>query len=670
MLNRFPSIQTPFPGATPEQVESLVTEPIESKLSEVAQIGKIESVSGTGLSVVSVELDDSVTAANQNEILAQIREKLDQVELPGGVQRPDLSTDDGGGAYTLMVSINAAPDSLFDAIAMGRLANDLADELRRINGTETVEVIGQVEERITVSVDPTRLAQTGLRLSDVAGLIQSADINGASGVLRQDQTNLTLNMAGTFETLDRIRQLPLRVDGALDLRVQDIATVARGWMQPLESETYFNDRPGVVVAARVGPQVRVDNWTARAMDAVDQIAASAPSSFKVQSVFEQRGYISDRLSDLAGNLIAGAGIVFVVVMLFMGWRAALIVGSALPLTFAGVLFGLSLLGVQIHQMSVFGMIIALGLLIDNAIVMVDEVRVRMHDGTPPSNAIVGAVGYLSGPLFASTLTTVLGFAPILLLQGAIGDFIKAIAISVTLALIVSYVISMTLIPALAGRYPGRMERTGFLARGLQWPAISNGFRGFLTFTTRWTPLGIGLSMIPAVAGFALVGTLGMQFFPAADRDHFEVKITFPPSQSIDQTRAEYDRIYDLIRREISPIAQSWVIGRSHPAVYYNQIPEQRRNDSYLHGVLTFESAEASRGSIARAQALLDQALPSARVVALPFGQGPPVAYPLAFRIFGSDLGKLAEIGSKFAKLYKIIHKSFIPQRRFPRMRCA
>ena len=149
-----------------------------------------------------------------------------------------------------------------------------------------------------------------------------------------------------------------------------------------------------------------------------------------------------------------------------------------------VLFGLSLLGVQIHQMSVFGMIIALGLLIDNAIVMVDEVRARIHRGIRPAQAMTDSVVYLRGPLFASTLTTVLGFAPILLLSGAIGDFIRAIAISVTLALITSFVLSMTLIPALTGRYPGKSASSGWLAQGVSLPGLTRLFRSVLVVLTR------------------------------------------------------------------------------------------------------------------------------------------------------------------------------------------
>ena len=644
LLNRFPAIETRFPGATPEQVEILVTEPIEEAIREVPQVAIIESTSATGLSIVNVELDDSVTSDNQNEIIAQLREKLDSVVLPTQALAPDLSTDGGGaGAYTLVLGVQAT-QPYFDMIEMGRLSNQILDLVRQIPGTEYARLMGEPDERVWIEVNADRLPDLGLGMGALANQVRQADINGASGVLRQGERNLTLNLQGGFDTVQRIADLPILVANGQSVTLGQIAHIRKGWKSPVDTLAWVDDLPTIHIAARVNPRARVDLWTASAISQAQAMAELWDSNYQLITVFEQRKYTQSRLAELTSNLVAGAGIVFLVVLVFMGWRAALIVGSALPLTFAGVLFGLSLLGVQIHQMSVFGMIIALGLLIDNAIVMVDEVRARIHRGIRPAQAMTDSVVYLRGPLFASTLTTVLGFAPILLLSGAIGDFIRAIAISVTLALITSFVLSMTLIPALTGRYPGKSASSGWLAQGVSLPGLTRLFRSVLVVLTRFSPAGVLLGMIPGVAGFALVGTLGMQFFPAADRDHFEVKITFAPTQSLAETELAYRRVYSLIQATVSPAQQSWTIGESHPAVYYNQIPDVTRNDAYLHGVLTFDSAGQSRAAIDQVQSNLEQALPNARVVVLPFGQGPPVAYPLTFRVFGPDLAVLADIG--------------------------
>ena len=643
LLNRFPVITTTFPGASPEQVEALITQPMEEAMREVPQVAKLETTSSTGFSVVAIELDDSVTRDNQAEIIAKVREEMEQVVMPAGAMTPELATNDGDGAYTYIAGVKWVAQGEPDRARMTRAAEVIEEKLRKLSGTEYVTLIGEVTEEILIDVDQRRLAQAGLGLPAIQQALAGADINGAAGTLTQGESQLSLNLAGSFDNLERIRDLPIRVADSNALRLGDIASVSQGWKTPEETRTRVNGLATVMVAARVNPQVRVDNWTQAAKSVVAEVDASLAQPLAVFEVFEQAKYTGERLDELGANLVLGAAIVLGVVFVFMGWRAALVVGLALPLTFSGVLFGLSLLGVQIHQMSVFGMIIALGLLIDNAIVMVDEVRARLRAGDPPLQALTGAVGFLSGPLFASTLTTVLGFAPILLLNGAIGDFIGAIAVSVSLALLISYGLSMTLLPALAARYSGSVG-AGFAANGLQIPALSRAFRGLILRLTQYAPVGVLLAMVPAIAGFALVGTLGLQFFPAADRDHFEVKITLPSTASLAQTEQALDQVEQLVSEQLKPIQATWSYGESHPAVYYNQIREQRRNDAYLHGVLTFESADQSRAALAQIQPLLDQALPQARVVALPFGQGPPVAFPIAFRLFGEDLKILADLG--------------------------
>ncbi len=643
LLNRFPVITTTFPGAAPEQVEALITKPMEDAMREVPQVAKLETTSSTGFSVVAIELDDSVNKDNQAEIIAKVREEMEQVELPAAALEPELSTNDGDGAYTLIAGVKWTGQGEPDRGRMTRAAEVIEDRLRQLSGTEYVKLIGEVTQEIQIDVDQRRLAQSGLSLLAIQQALAGADINGAAGALNQSQSNLNLNLSGSFDDLQRIRDIPIRVQDAQQLRLSDIAQVSVGWKTPEETRTRVNGFPTVMIGARVNPQVRVDNWTQSAQVVLSEVGDELAQPIEVFEVFVQAKYTNERLDELGANLVLGAAIVLAVVFVFMGWRAALVVGLALPLTFSGVLFGLSLLGVQIHQMSVFGMIIALGLLIDNAIVMVDEVRTRLRAGDEPLKALTGSVGFLSGPLFASTLTTVLGFAPILLLNGAIGDFIGAIAISVSLALLISYVLSMTLLPALAARYGGSAGH-GFWANGLTIPPLTQAFRALIYRMTQFAPIGVLVAMVPAVAGFALVGTLGLQFFPAADRDHFEVKITLPRTVSLAETEAALDQIETLVDDQLQPIQATWSFGESHPAVYYNQIREQRRNDSYLHGVLTFNSADESRAALAQIQPLLDQALPQARVVALPFGQGPPVAFPIAFRLFGEDLQVLADLG--------------------------
>ena len=204
------------------------------------------------------------------------------------------------------------------------------------------------------------------------------------------------------------------------------------------------------VGAKVQAHRRVDEWAEEALEIVDAFAAGVGDGVDVEVVFDQTRYTNERLADLGLNLLAGALVVVVVIFFLLGWRSSVVVASALPLTAAIVLFGTVLTGGALHQISIFGMVVALGLLIDNAIVVVDEVKKHLDRGNTPSEAVSAAVKHLFVPLLASTLTTVLAFAPIVLMPGSVGDFVGSIGGSVILALIASFALAMTIVPALAG----------------------------------------------------------------------------------------------------------------------------------------------------------------------------------------------------------------------------
>uniref|UniRef100_UPI0025EE2BF2 efflux RND transporter permease subunit n=1 Tax=Thiohalocapsa sp. TaxID=2497641 RepID=UPI0025EE2BF2 len=356
----------------------------------------------------------------------------------------------------------------------------------------------------------------------------------------------------------------------------------------------------------------------------------------VAVLFDQSRYTNARLGELGGNLIACAAVVMAVVLLTMGLRSALIVGAALPLSAAIALFGLDFAGGQIHQMSIFGMIIALGLLIDNAIVMTDAVRARRAAGAAPDVAVADAVRHLGVPLAASTLTTVLGFMPIFLLPGNIGDFIGPIAVSVILALAASFLISMTLIPALSGLAATPRGR-GFWQQGLSSGHVGRAYGALLGTALRRPLLVTALCLVVPVAGFVASGQLGLQFFPPAERDQFEVQVWAAEESSVTRTAASVLEVEAAIRSAGDVQSVFWVAGGSSPPVYYNQLRNQDRNAAYARGTVQAASqAEAAR-LVGALQRDLPERFPALRIVVRSFGQGPPCAAPFGGRLMGPEV---------------------------------
>lgn len=651
-------VLTTLPGATAARVESLITEPIEVALRELAEIKTVESTSRPGISLVAVELQDDIDRNSNENAFSRIRDKLDQVapRLPAQAGAPRLDDERGAVAFSLVVAV--ATDGEHAPGLSTRLADDLADRLRALPGTELVRVYGEAREEIAVTVDRGESAALGLDPARIAALLDAADARQPAGALRGAARNILIEVAGEFDSLARIAAVPVADDGRGGmLRLADIATVEKSVQSPPHEIALADGRRAVLVAARVEDGVRLDAWTERGQAVVAAFARSAGRGVHVDLRFDQSRYTDARLALLSQNLLGGAALVMLVVLVGLGWRAALIVGAALPLSAAATLFGLSLAGQSVHQMSIFGMIIAVGLLIDNAIVVADRVSANHRAGLSQRDAVSSAVRHLKVPLLASTLTTVLGFMPVFLLPGNVGDFVSPIAISVILALVASLAIATTLIAALSGRFLTNGATTGrprWWRHGWSNDRLTRGYRRALRALLARPLASALLAMTLPALGFVAATTLDMEFFPSADRDQFEVEIRTDANGAIEHTAALARSVEAALRRHPGVLRVDWTVGGSYPSVYYNLIMDQDDSPTYAHGIVTMADAAAAERLLPRLQADLNDRFTAAQIVVSAFGQGPPTPAPVAFRIAGPDTARLVEYGDT---LRRILHET-------------
>ncbi|MEO1006979.1 MAG: efflux RND transporter permease subunit [Planctomycetota bacterium] len=675
IVNRGPLVLTPFPGASAERVESLVTEPIETALDEIDEIKKVETTSRAGMSVVSIELLDRITARENQEIFSEIRDKLRDVEprLPAGAGRPDMDDKRDPVAYTLVASVGSREPSAASIGVLTRQAEELADRLRGVPGTELVRVYGDAREEIRVRLDADEASALGLDAGMIAQLIRDADSRSSAGVVRGAANDVLIEVAGELDTLERIAAIPLRegADGRV-LRLSDIATLDRDIRTPVDALALSDGRRGVLVAARMAGNAQADAWAQQASGVLRSFEAER-SGLDVQRVFEQTSYTSARLTELGLNLLAGAGVILAVIWLTMGMRQAVIVGSALPLVVSLTLAAIQASGNSLHQMSIFGMIIALGLLVDNAIVVTDEVTARLRAGASRVDAMGSAVRHLAGPLGASTLTTVLAFAPILLLPGGAGDFVGSIGQSVIYAVVFSFGVSLTIIAALAGIFVSRApeSRRRWWKDGVGSRTRGRGLARVLRALYERPVAAISLALIAPLAGFAVAPMLGNQFFPPVDRDMFHVQIWMPSDASLSRTRAESERAESIIRDADGVERVHWLVGGSYPSVWYNLVMDKDAMPSYAHGIVDTTSAEATKRLVTELQAQLDDQLPGAQVVVRSFGQGPPVVADIEYRVTGPDPDVLQDIGEAFrARLQAhpdVLHTQMTIERAEPKL---
>ncbi len=682
---RFATIETHFPGASAYRVESLVTEKIEQELFEIEQLKTISSTSRIGNSTVFVELQDDTV--DQDRVWSEVRDKLSDVtpQLPQGTLEPDFQ-DLEASAYALICALTWDFDSPTNYAILGRLAQELEDELRILQGTAKIELFGIPNEEIVVEISPADLAALNLTPQKLRQQIQMSDAKVAAGQLRSPSKNLLIEPETELNSLERIRQIPIRLGQSSQFaHLGDIALVKKGIQEPPDELAIIDGQPTIALAVLINSSQRVDEWAETAHQTLEEFRQRLPGGIGLQTIFDQSHYVKNRLNNLFRNLLLGALCVIGSTLFLMGWRSALVVGSALPLSVLMVFGGMRVLGISLHQMSVTGLVIALGLLIDNAVVVVDEVQDRLKQGLKPQNAIANSVSYLAIPLLASTLTTVLTFMPIALMSGYSGEFVSSVGLSVILALFSSLFLSLTVVPALAGRMhrislykadngivrrnrstPNLYLKTPSLGRswwnhGFSNPGLTQIYRRILDVILARPVQGVVLALIIPVTGFLMAPSLQEQFFPPAERDQFYIELKLSSSASLQQTQSVALQAREIILDHSNVANVHWFVGTTVPAFYYNLPRHTGASVNFAHGLVQLTSANGSRSLIQTLQSELDQAFPSAQVLVKQLEQGPPVNAPIELRLYGPDLELLQELGNqvrmKLAQVSDVTHTS-------------
>ena len=650
LVSRFAIVKTFFPGADAERVENLVTEKIENQLTEIEEINEYSSTSRAGSSIIQIDLQDSVTKQEVDAVWSRVRNKIDevQVELPANTTEPELE-EGKVKAYALIAGLTWQQDDQPNYGILRRQAEVLKERLEGIAGTEEVELLGDPDEEIIVEINPQALASYNLTATELSQQIAQSDSKIAAGQLRGNDRDLLIEVAGELDTLARIREIPISfADNGQFVTLENIATIRKGITEPANELALINGYPGVAIAVHVESGQKLDLWRKAVQPKITEFQSELPSSIGLPIIFDQSNYVEARLNNLNLNFLFGAALVFGITVVMMGWRSGLIVGTALPLSVLMVLGWMNWFNIPLHQMSITGLIIALGILIDNAIIMVDEVQNQLRQSTKAKTAITNSVKTLFIPLLSATLTTVIAFLPIALLPGATGEFVGAIAVTVIIAVSCSLFISLTIIPALTALLERDRNATSpsrWLQTGVSFPALTRIYQRSLKWTLVNPVLSIFLALLIPIIGFIQAGYLEQQFFPAADRDQLQIELELSSSASLAQTQTLIKQIRQQIiaRPEVKDV--HWLLGTSIPRFYYNLTSGKEQQANYAQALVQLKSLASS--SIAqKLQTELDTAFPTARIIVRQLEQGPPYNAPIEMRIYGSNLATLQTLGEQ------------------------
>ncbi len=656
LVPRAQNILTPFPGRSAEEVETQITEVIEDQISEIEEVKEYRSISRAGVSFIAVELRDEVE--DSEKVWSRLRDKVADVEaeLPDGALKPQFDELDFK-ANAMIVALKWTHDSKTNYSILRRTAEELKDQIIAITGTEKVDLFGDPKEEITVELDAAKLASLGLNAAEVSQTIFESDSKSNAGLLRGAKSDLLIGVTGELMSVRDVANIPIRLskDGAF-IQLGDVAKIEKRFRDPVQSLAIVDGKDSVVLGMLVRDNYRIDYWAERVELHLAEFEKTLTDGIEIKIIFEQNSYVQNRLINLGMNLLFGGLAVIVVIFFMMGWRNALIVASSLPFTALVVLTGLNFLGIPIHQMSVTGLIIALGLLIDNAIVIVDEVSARMKEGVDASTAITECVKKLAIPLFGSTLTTAFAFAPIALMPGPAGEFVGSIAVSVILAIFGSLILSMTVIAAMTGIFSpfvsGRSNKElhGWWVTGASPKKLSQRYESSLRSVFSRPMIGILIGVTLPILGFMQASKLPEQFFPSSERDQLQIELDLPNQASISHTLDSAMAIREEFIKHPRVKGVDWFLGESAPSFYYNVIPRRKNFSNYAQAVVTLDSSKDLPNLIHELQDIANQKFTGDRVLVRQLEQGPPFDAPVEVRLFGPNLDQLRTIGNEIREV--------------------
>ncbi len=650
LSKRVAIINTRLPGADATRVEALITSKVEDVLRDIEEVKETRSTSKIGISSITLELRDDII--DTDPVWSRVRSRLEDVlpQLPAGATRPEFDELEVR-AYALIFGLTWTNESPTDWRVLRRLAIELQDQLQNIAGTDTVDRFADPGEEIEVTMDPARLAGLGVNPRDVSERLAAHDSRRSAGLVRSDSASIPIEVDNQFDSMESIGEIPIREDRTSFVRLKDVAEIRLGIPQPPTRAAKLSGEDAVVLGCMVQPNYRIDRWTQAAEMKIAEITAQLPAGVGIRTILKQSDYVDDRIGSLMSNLLMGATAVSLVIFVLMGWRSALIVTLTLPLSGFCVLFALRVYEIPIHQMSVTGLIIALGLLIDNAIVVVDEIHRRLDDGLTAAKAMTESVRHLAIPLFGSTLTTALAFAPIALMPGPAGEFVGAIAISVILAITASLFLSLTVTASLAARtlVSAVESPTDSIHEPKRPSRLTSGYRSFLIMTVGRPWIGACLSIAAPIAGFIAFSQLSEQFFPPSGRNQFYVTVELPPTGSLAETIRTSEQV-DKIAQELGIANVDWFYGESAPQFYYNVIANRRGVANFAQGLVTIAKGTDATSTISEMQRVLDDQVTNARTLVRQLEQGPPFGAPIEVRLFGPDLDVLKDLGDEVSQI--------------------
>jgi multidrug efflux pump subunit AcrB len=637
-----------YPGTNPKDMEELIVDPVEEKIHELDDIKRIKTTINDGLAVFNVEYKyESDPDEKYQELIREINGLRET--LPRDIYSLEIKKfqpSDVNIVQIALISENASRTK------MKFYAEALKDELEKINALKNVEIQGLPEQIVRVELRLEKLAQMNIPFNAVLGSLKSEMANIPGGSVVAGSKSFSIKTSGNYASLDEIKNTIVQSANGKNILLKDVAD-AYVTFDETKHITRLNGHRAVYVVAAQKPGLNISNTQKIYKPVLDSFDKRLPPNIDMVHHFDQADNVNGRLSGLGKDFIIAILLVSIT-LLPLGFRAATIVMISIPLSLAIGLVLLNLLGISLNQLSIVGLVVALGLLVDDSIVVVENIERWMRDGYTRFDATIKATRQIGLAVVGCTVTLIIAFMPLVFLPEGAGDFIRGLPLAVIMSVLASMLVSLTVIPFLSSRLlkDHGKEHANIFLRGLQ-KVIHGSYSKWLDKALNYPVVTVIVAGVIFFASLQLFPVVGFSLFPASEKPQFIINTITPLQTNLEKTDS-VARDVERVLQQISEVKYyATNVGKGNPRIYYNVVQENERTDFAQTFVQLHEDVSPER-KIEIINELRDRfgSYAGAKVEVKNFEQGPPVVAPVEVRLFGDNLDTLRALAAKVETLMK------------------
>ncbi len=640
------SVIAVYPGANPMDMEELVVDPIEEVLNELEDIKRLRGTASDNLANIEIEF---VSGSNPDDKYSDVVQKVNSIrnELPDGIITLDIIKWTITNVYILQLALVSEQMSYAD---MEKETERLKKEFEKQYGVKRVKIFATPEQEVRVSLDLQKIAQYRLPISNVINALKAANQNIPGGNLDIGSKRFNIKTSGSLESLDDIGKVIIHSANGSILYLKDVADISYNH-EDLKYKARFNGERAIYLAVTQKVGTNIFDVSNGLKSRLAKFEENKSPALKIETVFDQSESVDSRVSGFFNNLLQGLFLVGFVVLLAVSIRASIIVMLVIPIS---ILTGIGLLDLSnfgLQQMTISGFVIALGLLVDNAIVVTENIARYMRLGYNRKDAAVKGTAQIAWAIVSSTVTTILAFIPMMMIGDVTGDFIRSMPVTVVYTLIASLFISLTLTPYLSSKFLEVTDNTeNKRVRKLLNRLVETEYRKRRDFGLKRPGIVLLIIVIIFAASLYLFKAVGVTFFPKAEKPQFIVNVWAPEGTNLSKTEEFVDSVESQLAQDEDIVSYTSNIGHGNPRIYYNVIPEREKSHHAQILVKTKEYDPDDFSLKINEFRRKFENIPGVRIEVKEFEQGPPIEAPIAIRLFGENLDKLRDIAKKIEEL--------------------